>query len=461
MPEMRAAAARANVTPPVGITHAHWGAQTHTRAEGVDLDLYATVLVLANGDTQVAIVDVDVIGIPDELVGPIREAVTDLTGIPAGHIRLSASHTHSAGNLEPGFFPEGGEMIGPYVEGLPHRIAGAVWEARRGLRPARIAAGAGRSAVGVNRRLWHEEQRRVVLGRNRQGFVDHDLLVARIDDDAEQPIATIVCYGCHPTIMAHGNALVTPDFPGVLRRTVEAQIGGACLFLQGAAGNVHPKETYSSRREEYRKVGQLLGLEASAVALGLEPLPRVERLHYVLESGAQLGIYADEPGPEPDATLRVANHVVELPLKQLPTLEEAEAAYARASSDLEASRAGDDTAEFRRRSMVARRAHMRLEALRALPSREVFPLNLQAFRVGSLAMLAFPGEPFAELGAEIRRRSPFHVTMVSGYSNGTFGYIPTRDAYPLGGYGVDDSLIAPGGAEVLVEGALDVLKKLA
>lgn len=459
MPELRAAAARTNVTPPVGITHAHWGTQTHTRAEGVDLDLYATVLVLANGDTRVAIVDVDVIDIPDDLVDPIREAVADLTGIPAGHVRLSASHTHSAGNLEPGFFPEGGEMIGPYVEGLPHRIAGAAWEAQRRLRPARIAADVGRSAVGVNRRLWHEEQRRVVLGRNWQGFVDHDLLVARIDDEDEQPIATIVCYGCHPTIMAHGNVLVTPDFPGVLRRTVEAQVGGCCLFLQGAAGNVHPKETYSSRREDYRKVGQLLGLEASTVALRLEPLPKVERLDYVLESGAQLGIYVDEPGPEPDGTLRVANHVVELPLKQLPTVEEAEAAYAKASSDLEASRGGD-TAEFRRRSMIARRAHMRLEALRALPRRDVFPLSLQAFRVGRLAMVAFPGEPFAEIGAEIRRRSPFPVTMVSGYSNGTFGYIPTRDAYPLGGYGVDDSLIAPGGAEALVDGALDVLRKL-
>ena len=52
---LRAGVARAITTPPVGITHGNWGAQTHTRAEGVDLDLWATALVLEQGGTQVAI----------------------------------------------------------------------------------------------------------------------------------------------------------------------------------------------------------------------------------------------------------------------------------------------------------------------------------------------------------------------------------------------------------------------
>jgi hypothetical protein len=58
---LRAGVARAITTPPVGIAHGNWGAQTHTRAEGVDLALWATALVLAQGDTQVAIIDVDLL----------------------------------------------------------------------------------------------------------------------------------------------------------------------------------------------------------------------------------------------------------------------------------------------------------------------------------------------------------------------------------------------------------------
>ena len=81
------------------------------------------------------------------------------------------------------------------------------------MRPARIASGLGHSTVGLNRRMWHPGQQRIVLGRNYGGFVDHDLPVARIDDEDERPIAVLVNYACHPTIMAHRNSLITPGLP--------------------------------------------------------------------------------------------------------------------------------------------------------------------------------------------------------------------------------------------------------
>jgi len=459
-PQLQAAAARAVVTPPVGITHGHWGAQTHTRAVGVDLDLWATALVVSDGQTQIAIVDVDHIGYPDFLVSQVKEAITRLTGIPASHIRLSCSHSHSTGSLTPAWFTEGREMIPAHVAALPDRIAGAVWEAQRGLRPARIAAGRGTSNVGVNRRLWHPEQKRIFLGRNYEGFVDHEMPVARIDDQNEQPIAVMVSYSCHPTIMAHLNALITPDYPGVLRRTVEEVVGGKCLILQGAPGNVHPKETFSSKVEDYHRVGRILGLEAARVALELETRPRVERLVQVLESGAELGIYADEPGPEPDATLRLATRTIQLPLVKLPTVAEAEADFERKAADLAAARNTDDENEIRWKSMLARRAQMRLRTCQNYSGQSAADLELQAIRIGGLALVCLPGEPFAEIGVEVRRRSPFRVTMFSGYSNGQFAYIPVRKEYELGGYGVAESPVAPGGAEHLIEEASALLQEL-
>src|SRR5215510_736715 len=92
---LRAGVARAIITPPVGITHGNWGAQTHTRAEGVDLDLWATALVVAQEDTQVAIVDVDLLYLTDDLDATIRGKIAELSGIPLGQIRLSVTHTHS------------------------------------------------------------------------------------------------------------------------------------------------------------------------------------------------------------------------------------------------------------------------------------------------------------------------------------------------------------------------------
>ncbi len=79
-------------------------------------------------------------------------------------------------------------------------------------------------------------------------------------------------------------------------------------------------------------------------------------------------------------------------------------------------------------------------------------------RIGELALVAMPGEPCAEVGVEIRRRSSFAVTMVSGYSNGEIGYVPMRSDYKNGGYGVWNSPLAPGSAEMLIEAASDLLE---
>jgi hypothetical protein len=77
---------------------------------------------------------------------------------------------------------------------------------------------------------------------------------------------------------------------------------------------------------------------------------------------------------------------------------------------------------------------------------------------------------------QIKRRSPFPDTLVVGYSNGCLSYIPTRDAYPPGGwsiaerYYVPDMLfqayrlptaLAPECGEIIVERSLELLGKLA
>jgi hypothetical protein len=206
------------ITPPIGIAHAGWGVQTHQRAEGVDMDLLATVLVLANGPTEVALVDVDFCVVGRDLAGSIRRAVAELCGIPVSHVRLSYTHTHSGPMLGPSWMTEGEELIAPYVASLPGRVAGAAWEAKRRLRPARVAAGSGWSGIAVNRRLKLPSGR-VVAGRNWGGFTDPEVKVVRIDDVDERPLAVIVQYP------DRGYEVDTSPFrPGAGERVVEASL---------------------------------------------------------------------------------------------------------------------------------------------------------------------------------------------------------------------------------------------
>ena len=76
--------------------------------------------------------------------------------------------------------------------------------------------------------------------------------------------------------------------------------------------------------------------------------------------------------------------------------------------------------------------------------------------------MGIPGEMFAALGMEIRRRSPLRYTYVVGLANGTIGYIGDRASHELGGYQLwagFHSPSAPGTGEAMVEQALEMLRE--
>jgi len=289
MNNLLAGVGRCDITPAPGTPQGGWGAQTHQRGLGADMPMYATALVIADSQETAAIVDVDAIGFDQNWTNRIIDAIVGLTGLPRERIRFSCTHTHSGPNtFRLATISEGLDMVLSYLETLPYRIAGAVWRARQNLKPVRCAAARGTCGIGVNRRLRTPEG--VVVGRNWDKPVDQTVRVVRFDDLEEDPVATIVHYSCHPTTMAWENQFFTPDYPGPVRQLVERELGGTCLFLQGAAGNVTPRRGFTGDVRVYRRLGTMLGLEAAKVAAGIETLPRRERFAGVLQSGAPIAL---------------------------------------------------------------------------------------------------------------------------------------------------------------------------
>lgn len=451
--------ARSDITPPTAIAHTNWGAQIHQRAEGVDLPLTCAALVARQGDTMVAIVDLDLIWLLPEQDWQVRQAIVDLTGIPAEHIRLSYVHTHSGPVMGVTWASEGGDYIPGYIEMLPARVASTVREAILALRPVRVAAGTGACGINVNRRGTGPDGA-VICGHNWDGFVDREVVVVRIDALDETPIATIVNYACHPTIMGPPNRLLTPDYPGAMKREVEAIIGGMCLFLQGATGDIAPIYGYVGDPAVYHRAGKMLAVEAARVRLTTPTRPHTERLVRVWRSGADLGLYEDVYTAEADATLAVAQRHVRLPLKPYPPVVQAQADFDRLAAELERVRAGGTPREIEAAAMPARRAELALHHARLFGD-GVLELWVQAMRLGSVGLVAIPVEPFAEIGAVVKARSPFAATLFSGYSNGYYGYLPTREAYDEGGYEVTTSPYLPEAAAMVVDAAVDALAALA
>lgn len=460
MRQLLAGTGRCDITPAPGTPQGGWGAQTHQRGSGADMPFYATALVLSDGEEPAAIVDVDAIGFDREWTDKILEAIVDLTGLRRERIRFSCTHTHSGPNtFRLATISEGLDMALGYLESLPRRIAAAVWQARENLRPARCAAGAGSCAINVNRRLRLSDGA-VVVGRNWPGVTDPTLRVVRFDDLDERPLATIVHYACHGTTMAWQTRMFTPDFPGPARQVVERQVGGTCLFLQGAAANLTPRRGFTGDCAVYRRLGKIVGLEASRIALEIETLPRRERFLGVMPSGAPIALYEDEPVEEEPPPFRVAQRMIRLPARKFRPPEELEAEAAALVAEMNRLRRQGTENELRLATAKATQAGWRAGDARLYYGQEWIEWEMQCIRIGPLALLSVAGEPFIEIAQRIVAESPFEHTLVSGYSNGGFGYIPTREAFAEGGYEIEATPFSPDAADALVAEAVRLLREM-
>jgi neutral ceramidase len=86
--------------------------------------------------------------------------------------------------------------------------------------------------------------------------------------------------------------------------------------------------------------------------------------------------------------------------------------------------------------------------------------EVQAFAAGNLALVALPGEFFAESGLNLCAQSPFPRTLLIGYANGGVGYVPPPAAFAEGGYETRLarwSRLAPEAEQIVLEAAVGLL----
>ena len=90
-----------------------------------------------------------------------------------------------------------------------------------------------------------------------------------------------------------------------------------------------------------------------------------------------------------------------------------------------------------------------------------FDLRVSALRIGELAFVGFSGEPFCEIGLDVKAASPYRMTVCTCITNGSQGYFPTATAFAEEkGYERSTSLFAHDVAKRLTDGALALLNDL-
>ena len=413
---MKVGAARVDITPPLGMHMDGYEARIGG-ATGVHDPLHARALVAEGADgLAVALVVADLLHIDARLQAQIAAGVQARIGIPRERLQLVGTHTHSGPALAA---PSSAERtIGDaIVDAAAH-----AWEDRR---EAVAAVGIGHvEGIGANR-------------RPNGGPMDDRVTVTRFDDRAGRPIATHVNYGCHPTTLGPDNTLYSADYPGVLCRLIDDTIGGVTIFSTGPQGDVNPGG--------YSPEGSMVGVIAP-----WRTFESAERYGQILADE----VVAVHEGLVPTAMERVWGdaHVVDLRRKQLPDAAVATQAAALARDAEHAVSAAGLGADATYHALVAAAYAELIGAQASDPERdEPVHLRVSALAIGPLLHVGIQGELFVALGQRIRDALGPERTCVAALCDGTVGYIPTADAFAVGGYEPNASVLEPGQGERLVE----------
>lgn len=439
--------ARRDITPPLGIRARNWGAGDSEVATGVHRPLTLTALSLTGDDgVPVYLVTADLgwwRAAGDEAA--VRHAVLRELGCPADRLLVHLVHTHAGPSLCAGEADlAGGALIAPYLRQLAETVTDACREATRRAEPAQVSWAAGRCGLAVHRDLRVDGRELVAF--NPGETADDTLLVGRAVTAGGRPIATLVNYACHPTTLAWQSTLLSPDWVGAAREVVEEATGAPCLVLQGASGELSPREQYCGDPALADRNGRAVGWAALSA---LETLPAAGhrlRLGRVVESGATLGLWEPEAAAA-SGTLTTARVEVEL--------------VARAQADADQADGRWSAIERRAAQERHRRAGWRREGyVVQTPDGSRARHPLWVWRLGDAAVVAHPGEAYSTFQVELRRRYPDLAVMVLNLTNGPgFVYLPPARTYQRDVYQVWQTEVAAGSLEILIDAADTLLRR--
>jgi hypothetical protein len=412
-------------------------------ATGVHDRLFARTIVFSDGTTELVVTVCDLVGVGEQIVRRCRELAESELGIPAGNVLIAATHTHS-GPLDVNA-PE----LSPYAEQVAQGVLRSIREARQSCQPVTLKAGTVEvTTISQNR-------------RDPDGPIETmATVVVATPVTGGRPIATLVNYACHSTVLEHDNMEYSPDFPGAMARFLEREIGGTAVYLQGAAGNINPvwmRHDFT----EVERVGGILGAAATRVVHELTPLGHGQWcINLSWSEDVEKAPGGSLLSAAPLAATRV---LLEFPRREGRSQDD----LRKEIEGLEADRSAAGGDLERRHELTARINQLRVEWAVAgrrasgAPPASVIPVEVQAMRITQeCAIVTLPGEFFVETGAAIRSAAGIPHLLIAGYANGMIGYVPPEEAFEHAGYEVGRAELDPTAVRTITDAAVGAVRGL-
>jgi neutral ceramidase len=233
--------------------------------------------------------------------------------------------------------------------------------------------------------------------------------VMRFETADGKPIAVLVNFTAHPTMINAAILKFSADWVGQMKAFVRQQMDGSVIFMQGASGDQSVNEGAPELgRKGYEAFGAALGAEVVKLAAGiataapLQPSIDVREERFAFSSRVNFS----------DGTVVMAYQKAFFP-ELIPNFIDEYAQGVR-------------------------------------PRLTVAMLN------GDIALVGASGEFFSNHAIRLKERARVRQLFFFGYANGYHQYFPTIEAVAEGGYGADSTVspVAVGAGEQLMNTAL-------
>lgn len=428
--------ARNKITPPMDTSMAGYGNSETRRSSRISDPLYATCVAICDGEKTALLYSLDLIHIEKSTYHTLTRVIQNQTGIAPEYVFFTCTHTHSGPTTN---------ADDAYISRLLTQVAATAKEAIATLDRAEMYVGETRTQdLAYVRRYIREDG---TAGGGSNNVLGTDSPLARHETDADnqmqiirfdranQKDVVLVNWTCHVTTVGSSTGTtVSADWVGVFRKEFEQESGMYFSYYQGAAGNVTPGTKLSweqNNSKDYQKHGSDLAQTLLAAMDGLN----------VANTGKIQALYREQTA------------YYDLDISQYD-LEKAKEIKELASQ-------GKDVSQLCRENNFSSKYHANAVVSRSTRTKTETQINFSAISIGdSVAFAASPYEMFDTSGMQVKAASKFPMTFMCAYTNGSFGYFPSIDAFPNRGYEVDTTRFVPGTAEIGVQVLTELLDQL-
>ena len=239
---LRASVVKLDITPETSQNLLGYGPRMST---GVHDRIFHKIIALDDGSNQFYLISTDICLISPAEYDRLAARIQKEHGIDPMQLWWTVTHTHSAPEIGSAgmystYMAEREVKLDPtYTHAMEQQLVDGIALARTRLAPARLGVGWGFSQANINRRAIDVDGK-ASLGLNPDGPVDRRIGIIRLENEDGNPLALIVNYPIHGTVLGPQNTLISGDAPGIVAGYVEEKLGMPVLFINGAAGNLAP-----------------------------------------------------------------------------------------------------------------------------------------------------------------------------------------------------------------------------